>query len=1304
MSQFDFTLNSIAWRPDGEKAVAVGSSGSIVTYNGINITLRMILIKGSVRSLNAVAWAPDGSYALIVGDAGSIAKYYPDGTVETNIQSGTVQNFRAVAWAPDGSYALIVGDSGTVRKFSGTVSTPVPSVTEYTLRSVAFRPNDSMAFIVGGDVRSVQGPTGAVRTSWQVVLQYNGRIITTNRIIQQGPVFNSIQFSPAIIAADGGNMVLIEDFGPYNYYNLTVAPNFLAATWLGQRQDALYLGEGGTAGLLNFSRRDVRQISAPTIQPFTAVAMRPQGDYAICAGWNGMMLKYFPNTPPAAVTMNKPYNVTDNALELTWSQNNDRDFNHYELQQSNQQNFSTIKYIFNTSEPGSSRFLVTGLAKQTTYFYRMRVFDNAGQYADSNVVWATTLLGNIPPVASILAVPYSITNSSMSLRWSRNGDGDFARYQLHMGTTRGFAPNASNMIASFPDQSANTSIAANLASSTTYYFRVRTYDTGGLYNDSNEVNATTSSINLPPVAVVLANPTEISDKSMKLTWTRNNDSDFNRYELYQGNESGFNLTVSPIQMITNQSATSFTATGLSNNTTYYFILRVVDNAGLYNDSNEVFGKTSPPNAPPRPVTLFDPTAVGETTVSLEWSQSDELDFNKYQVAVSTEQGFNITDQDIKDTLMLRNQTTSLITGLSSNTTYYFKVRVRDVTNFYADSNEVSAVTEPNQPPAAVALYWPINETEGSMELEWAVSDASDFLRYELYQSLTTGFQPKDATLVAQIPNIADVRYNVTGLSANTTYYFKVLVFDTGQLSNESNEVNSTTRGPDMPPAAPTLADPENITENSTLLEWTPNNEPDFAKYVVHRSTQKGFNPTTSTTAATITAIDDTTYNVSGLKPNTLYYFKIEAVDMAQKSNISNEVSARTLTINILPVCDAGGDRTVTVNTIVEFRPTASDADGQIVIYMWDFDNDGDIDANSTTGAASHLYSLEGVFTARLMVEDNRGGTANAWANITVVPPVPPNILPVILDAGEDDISAILGDEVGFSANATDPDGVIVKYQWDFLGDGLFEFSSAVGANTTYIYDTAGNYTAVLRVTDDRDGQSFGVRNLSVIRLDNPPTVRIDAPREGQKFFVNDLITLNGKSSSDPDGDRLTFLWESAKDSRKLGTSSLVSLTMDKGNYTIRLTVSDGELSSSATVNISVSDRPNVIPTVKIEMPLNNAVVKGIVTIGGSAKDDKKLERVEIKIDPTGSWKTVTGTKAWSYELDTRSLAAGPHTIYARSYDGTDYSIETSIKINAQNPVEKASGKSSFIPGFGTAVLALAMLVGAASVARLGRKA
>ena len=49
---------------------------------------------------------------------------------------------------------------------------------------------------------------------------------------------------------------------------------------------------------------------------------------------------------------------------------------------------------------------------------------------------------------------------------------------------------------------------------------------------------------------------------------------------------------------------------------------------------------------------------------------------------------------------------------------------------------------------------------------------------------------------------------------------------------------------------------------------------------------------------------------------------------------------------------------------------------------------------------------------------------------------------------------------------TDEDRTIVKYEWDFDGDGVFEWSSTENGLNTYIYNNEDTYTATLRVTDN----------------------------------------------------------------------------------------------------------------------------------------------------------------------------------------------------------------------------------------------
>jgi plastocyanin len=65
-----------------------------------------------------------------------------------------------------------------------------------------------------------------------------------------------------------------------------------------------------------------------------------------------------------------------------------------------------------------------------------------------------------------------------------------------------------------------------------------------------------------------------------------------------------------------------------------------------------------------------------------------------------------------------------------------------------------------------------------------------------------------------------------------------------------------------------------------------------------------------------------------------------------------------------------------------------------------------------------------------------------------------------------DVSISPGDTVQFNGAGTDENGTIVKYEWDFDGDGVYEWSSEENGRTTNIYNNAGTYTPTLRVTDD----------------------------------------------------------------------------------------------------------------------------------------------------------------------------------------------------------------------------------------------
>jgi PKD repeat protein len=66
------------------------------------------------------------------------------------------------------------------------------------------------------------------------------------------------------------------------------------------------------------------------------------------------------------------------------------------------------------------------------------------------------------------------------------------------------------------------------------------------------------------------------------------------------------------------------------------------------------------------------------------------------------------------------------------------------------------------------------------------------------------------------------------------------------------------------------------------------------------------------------------------------------------------------------------------------------------------------------------------------------------------------------------------------SNSYDRDGYIVKWEWDFESDGVYDFESTTESTTTANYPQQGTYNATLRVTDD-DGLT-DVASVQIIAL------------------------------------------------------------------------------------------------------------------------------------------------------------------------------------------------------------------------------
>ncbi|GJQ62206.1 MAG: hypothetical protein SCALA702_12590 [Melioribacteraceae bacterium] len=265
------------------------------------------------------------------------------------------------------------------------------------------------------------------------------------------------------------------------------------------------------------------------------------------------------------------------------------------------------------------------------------------------------------------------------------------------------------------------------------------------------------------------------------------------------------------------------------------------------------------------------------------------------------------------------------------------------------------------------------------------------------------------------------------------------------------------------------------------------------------------------------------------------------------TSLSNNSASDKLTVfvNSPPEPVISAPAIVCVNEAFTLNGAGSrDSDNQIVTHNW-YLPDGEVKTGETV---EHTFNFAGSYSVRLEVVDNSGA---ADSSVSTTKLIKVNTLPAA--ALSTSRIVIPGEEVTFSAKgSSDPDFDLLSYRWE-TGDG----STLEGESVKYVYQTSGAYTVTLTV-DDRTGTECAVVTEEFdIVVNSAPSAIITAPDQFKIGPANSKVLLSAASSSDTDGDNLTYKWEFQNGTIKEGAEVLYEFT-SPGTYTVRLSVDDGK--------------------------------------------------------------------------------------------------------------------------------------------------
>lgn len=264
--------------------------------------------------------------------------------------------------------------------------------------------------------------------------------------------------------------------------------------------------------------------------------------------------------------------------------------------------------------------------------------------------------------------------------------------------------------------------------------------------------------------------------------------------------------------------------------------------------------------------------------------------------------------------------------------------------------------------------------------------------------------------------------------------------------------------------------------------------------------------------------------------------------------------------NVLPVVDFNYSPEIpNEGEVVNFSDLSYDLDGKIINRLWSF-GDG---STSYEAVSYHTYKKGGTYTVILAVTDNDNATNTTTKQIIV------NSIPSISFIYTPD-NPKTGETVIFNANdSIDADGNIVKYEWDWDGDGIYD-ETLSNPIITHSWNDDGNYEIILRITDDKGAVNVTKKEISI--ANRPPSANFSFtplnPQPGQPIVFN-------SNSYDPDGNITYYSWSFGDGT----TSTLNNPThryTDSGIYIVSLTVQDDDGATSTTsININVNSPPYV---------------------------------------------------------------------------------------------------------------------------------
>ncbi len=419
----------------------------------------------------------------------------------------------------------------------------------------------------------------------------------------------------------------------------------------------------------------------------------------------------------------------------------------------------------------------------------------------------------------------------------------------------------------------------------------------GATRNVTSIPATGTAIEVPELSF-----SNVTSSSITISWPKTNATYYNLYGSSSESGASFNL----LTTLGGQSTYSFTHSGLTANTTYHYRIAAVNASSGNSAYSKVYDKATSAKAAQNthvPLGSFDQARSGNGTVTVAgWAFDDDqptapVDIHVYVGGPAGAAGAeghaiglaNGSRSDVGAAYPGRGNNHGFSKTFTTNKrgqqdVYVYAINI-DSSGKTGGSNTLLGKRTVTVAPATTALEAPELSfsavTASTITISWPKTNAT---YYNLYGSSSES--GASYNLLTTLGGQSTYSFTHSGLTANTTYHYRIEAVDAGSGNSVYSKVcNKTTNPQTMESNLPELSFSD-VTTTSITISW-PNSNRGNCYYNLYGSASAG--KINDQLLYTMGGRSSYSFTHSGLRSNTTYYYRIEAVDLGSRTSEYSEL-------------------------------------------------------------------------------------------------------------------------------------------------------------------------------------------------------------------------------------------------------------------------------------------------------------------------------------------------------------------------------------------------------------------------------